>query len=41
MQQKEQKDKQPEKVVDLEEEEFQGVEELDAEEGDPITRLPV
>lgn len=39
--QKEKKDKQPEKIVDLEEEEFHdGVEELDAEEGEHITWLP-
>jgi len=37
--QTEKKDKQLEKVVDLEEEEHQGVEELDAEEVEPISWL--
>ena len=41
--QKEKKDKakQPEKIMDLEAEELHdGMEELDAKEGEPITRLP-
>ena len=39
--QKEKKDKQPKKIVDLEEEELRnGVEELNFEEGEPVTHPP-
>ena len=40
-QEKKKNDKRPKKVVDLEEEEFQGIEDVYAKGVDPMMRLPV